>query len=131
MNDVSSAQAQKFKAGIGTWVRMILAGLLVGALFPILPALIGATLCGYAWTCFAVDYATAVALVSAVIGLVGGAAFAYAMSKHAHRKKFEDAPFRPETLGDRRTENMVERRKADARISWLTRLGRERDQDLR
>ena len=129
MTNETGNQETKFKAGIGTWVRMALLGLLVGVLFPIVPALVGATICGYAWTCILVDNATLVALLSAIIGLIGGAAFAYAMAKHAHRKKFEDPPFRPETLGDRRTENMVERRKADARIAWLNKLGRERESD--
>ena len=118
---------RKFRAGFGTWLRMVLFGLLGMALFPIVPLLVSATVCGAGLFCFLVDYSFWVAGASALVGLVGGMLLTYKAAEHSHRKRFEDPPFRPETLGDRRTENMVERRKADARIAWLSKLGRERD----
>ena len=127
MQENSSQQPEKFRAGIGTWIRMVLVGLLGMVFFPIFPLMLSANLCGMSMLCFLVDYSPWVAGISAAVGFLGGMFLAYKIAAHSHRKRLEDPPFRPETLGDRRTENMVERRKADARIAWLSKLGRERD----
>lgn len=128
MHEENSRQPEKFRAGIGTWIRMILVGAICAALLPILPLLVSATFCGWGFLCILVDHSPWVFGISAALALLGGMFLIYQMAKYSHRKRFEDQPFRPETLGDRRTENMVERRKADARVAWMNKLGRERDQ---
>ena len=126
MNAGTEQQERKFKAGIGTWVRSVLAGLICAVIFPILPNLLVNVACGGWAHCFQSDYSLWAAGIAAAIGLIGGMLFTYNYAARAYKKQVEDPPYRPETLGDRRTEMMVERRKADARAAWLTRLGRER-----
>ena len=127
MNEGASQQEWKFKAGPRTWITMGLVGIIGMVIFPVVPLILGATACGMTLSCFLVDHSMWVAGISAAVGLVGGMYLSFKLAEHSHKKKHEDQPFRPETLGDRRTEQMVERRQADARIAWLSRLGKERD----
>ena len=127
MNEGASQQEWKFWAGPRTWITMGLVGIIGMVIFPVVPLMLGATTCGMTLSCFLVDHSMWVAGISAAVGLVGGMYLSFKLAEHSHKKKHEDQPFRPETLGDRRTENMVERRQADARIAWLSRLGNERD----
>ena len=131
MPEGENQQGEKFKAGFGTWFRMVLVGIVCAVVLPIAPLLAVATSCGIGLLCFLVDHSLWVAGISAAIGFIGGMFLTFKLAQHSHKKRFEDQPFRPETLGDRRTEMMVERRKADARIAWLSKLGQERDRSDR
>ena len=131
MREENSQKSDRFRAGVGTWIRMVLVGAICAVFAPIVPLMVSANLCGMSLLCFLVDYSPWIAGISAALGFFGGMFLTYKIAEHSHRKRLEDPPFRPETLGDRRTENMVERRKADARIAWLSKLGREREQDRR
>ena len=118
MTEDAAQEGKKFKAGLGTWVRMVLVGLVCGALLPIVPNLVISIACGGGALCFLVDSSLWVSVIAAAIGFAGGVLVVYAAAKHAHRKRFEDPSFGPEVT--------IESRKGDAWIGYLNQYGRDR-----
>lgn len=118
MTESGTQQDYKFKISAGTWVRMILVGVICGALLPIVPNLVISIACGGGALCAVVDYSLWVSAVAAAFGLALGAAFVYTAARHAHRKRFEDPSFGPEVT--------LESRKGDAWIGYLNQYGRDR-----
>ena len=118
MTGDAAQEGKKFKAGLGTWVRMILVGIVCAVLLPIMPNLVISIACGGGALCFMVENPLIISAIAAAIGLGGGMLVVYAAAKHAHRKRYQDPSFGPEVT--------LESRKGDAWIGYLNQYGRDR-----